>query len=71
MRKVATWQGVLAELGHVAEGVSAAPAVRALAEHHGVDMPICTAVDRVLRGDLPLRVAVEELLRREPRAEQN
>ncbi len=60
---------ILAELGHVAEGVSAAPAVRALARHHGVDMPICAAVDRVLHEGLSPRVAVGELLRREPRAE--
>ena len=60
---------VLAGLGHVAEGVPAAPAVRALAAHHGVDMPICEAVDRVLNEGLPLRQAVLELLRREPRPE--
>ena len=59
---------ILAELGHVAEGVPAARAVRALAAHHGVDMPICEAVDRVLNEGLPPRQAVLELLRREPRA---
>lgn len=61
--------GILAELGHVAEGVTAARATRRLAEHHGVDMPICTAVDRVLHEGLPVRDAVAELLRREPRSE--
>jgi len=61
---------ILAELGHVAEGVSAAVAARALAAHHGVEMPICEVVYRVLHEDLPARVAVEELLRREPRAER-
>jgi glycerol-3-phosphate dehydrogenase (NAD(P)+) len=60
---------ILAELGHVAEGVPAARAVRALAAHHGVEMPICEAVDRVLHEALPPRQAVLELLRREPRAE--
>ncbi|HZQ62975.1 MAG TPA: NAD(P)H-dependent glycerol-3-phosphate dehydrogenase [Casimicrobiaceae bacterium] len=60
---------ILRELGHVAEGVTAASAVRALAGHHGIDMPICEAVDRVLHEDLPPRKAVEALLRREPRAE--
>jgi glycerol-3-phosphate dehydrogenase (NAD(P)+) len=62
---------ILAELGHVAEGVTAAIAARALAAHHGVEMPICEVVYRVLHEDLPARVAVEELLRREPRAERH
>jgi glycerol-3-phosphate dehydrogenase (NAD(P)+) len=60
---------ILAELGHVAEGVHAARAVRTLAARHGVDMPIAEAVDRVLHEDLPVRDAVTELLRREPRPE--
>ncbi len=60
---------VLAELGHVAEGVAAAAAVRALAREHGVDMPICDAVYRVLYETLPPKQAVEALLKREPRAE--
>jgi glycerol-3-phosphate dehydrogenase (NAD(P)+) len=60
---------ILADLGHVAEGVPAARAVRALAAHHRVDMPICEAVDRVLNEGLPPRQAVLELLRREPRPE--
>ena len=62
---------ILAELGHVAEGVSAAIAARALAAHHGVEMPICEAVYRVLHEDLPAQDAVEALLRREPRSERN
>jgi glycerol-3-phosphate dehydrogenase (NAD(P)+) len=59
----------LAELGHVAEGVVAAEALHRLAVHHRVDMPICDAVWRVLRGELPPRAAVEALLKREPRPE--
>ena len=62
---------ILASLGHVAEGVPAARAVRALAAHHGVEMPICEVVDRVLHEGLSPRVAVMELLRREPRPERN
>ena len=46
---------ILAELGHVAEGVTAAVAARALAAHHGVEMPICEVVYRVLHEDLPAR----------------
>jgi len=59
----------LAGIGHVAEGVGAAEALHRLAAHHGVDMPICDAVWRVLRGGLPPRAAVEALLKREPRPE--
>ena len=64
-----TLPAILAELGHVAEGVSAADAVQRLASHHGVDMPICEAVHRVLNGAITPRAAVEALLRREPKAE--
>ena len=60
---------ILASLGHVAEGVHAARAVRALAATHQIEMPICEAVDRVLHEDLPVRDAVLALLRREPRPE--
>jgi glycerol-3-phosphate dehydrogenase (NAD(P)+) len=60
---------ILRELGHVAEGVTAAVAVRALARHHRIDMPIATAVDRVLHEGLPVRDAVEGLLAREPKSE--
>lgn len=60
---------ILAELGHVAEGVTASRAVRELAASHGVEMPICDAVDRVLHEGLPVREAVLGLLRREPRPE--
>jgi glycerol-3-phosphate dehydrogenase (NAD(P)+) len=62
---------ILAELGHVAEGVGAAAAVRALARHHDVDMPICDAVFRVLHEGLPARRAVVALLAREPRHERH
>lgn len=60
---------ILAELGHVAEGVGTTVAVRALAREHRVEMPICDAVHDVLFDGLPARQAVEALLRREPRAE--
>ncbi len=62
---------ILAELGQVAEGVHAARAATALARHHGVEMPICEAVQRVLHEGLSPRRAVEELLRREPRWEDH
>jgi glycerol-3-phosphate dehydrogenase (NAD(P)+) len=62
-------QAILAGLGHVAEGVTAARAVATLAATHAIEMPISTAVDRVLHEALPVREAVLSLLRREPRAE--
>jgi glycerol-3-phosphate dehydrogenase (NAD(P)+) len=60
---------ILAELGHVAEGVVATRAVRALAQEHRLDMPICDAVHRVLYEGVPPRDAVSALLAREPRSE--
>jgi len=62
---------ILAELGHVAEGVASAAAVRTLSRHHGVEMPICDAVHAVLYEGLPARRAVERLLSREPRSERS
>jgi glycerol-3-phosphate dehydrogenase (NAD(P)+) len=62
---------ILGHLGHVAEGVPAAAAVRALARYHGVDMPICDAVHGVLYEGLAPRDAVMQLLKREPRSEKH
>jgi glycerol-3-phosphate dehydrogenase (NAD(P)+) len=60
---------IVTELGHVAEGVRCAQAVRALAADHGVDMPISNAVAAVLfDGDSP-RDMVHRLLSRDPRDE--
>ena len=60
---------ILAALGHVAEGVATAAALRALSRHHGVEMPICDAVHAVLYEGLAPRRAVERLLAREHRSE--
>ncbi len=60
---------IVTELGHVAEGVRCAEAVRTLAQDYGVDMPIANAVAAVLfDGDSP-RDMVERLLSRDPRNE--
>jgi glycerol-3-phosphate dehydrogenase (NAD(P)+) len=60
---------VLATLGHVAEGVGAARAVHELTAVLAIDMPICSAVYRVLyEGQSPKR-AVAALLAREPARE--
>ncbi len=60
---------ILAELGHVAEGVACAPVVRARAASLGVEMPLAFAVDAVLRGELTPTQALGRLLEREARAE--
>lgn len=59
----------LADLGQVAEGVTTARTVQALARQWKVDMPITEQVARVLFDALPPQAAVEALLRREPRTE--
>ena len=54
------------DLGHVAEGVFAARAVRLLAARERIDMPISDAVYRVLYEAMAPKHAVGALLRREP-----
>ena len=61
---------IVQELGHVAEGVPCAKAVRELAARVGVDMPITNAVAGVLfDGDQP-QAMVARLLSRDPRDEK-
>jgi len=55
---------IMAARNAVTEGVATAPAVVALAKKHGVDMPICAAVDAVLSGTLSVDRAIEALLAR-------
>ena len=60
---------IVAELGHVAEGVPCAKAVRELARSMGVEMPITDAVAGVLfDGDTP-QAMLAQLLARDPRDE--
>jgi len=60
---------ILDEIGQVAEGVHTARAVRSLAHKHGIEMPITDAVCRLLFEEYSATAAVEELLSREPKAE--
>ncbi len=60
---------IVAELGHVAEGVHTAHTALALARAHGVAMPITEAVGRLLSGELTAQQALDGLLRRQPRDE--
>ena len=64
-----TLEQVLADLGHVAEGVRCAQAVAALADQHGVEMPITRAVCAVLFEGLAVADAVAQLLQRDARDE--
>jgi glycerol-3-phosphate dehydrogenase (NAD(P)+) len=60
---------IVAELGHVAEGVRCAQAVRALAAERGVEMPITNAVAAVLFDGESPQDTVTRLLARDPRGE--
>jgi glycerol-3-phosphate dehydrogenase (NAD(P)+) len=60
---------ILADLGHVAEGVRSAPMVLARAAASGVEMPIVAAVADVLAGTIGPEDALEQLMRREARPE--
>jgi len=60
---------ILHELGHVAEGVYSAREITRLAASLSVDMPIVSAVCRVLYEGLEPKAAVGELLARDPKPE--
>jgi len=53
----------------VAEGVASAPAVRALGERLGVEMPICEAVAKIIAGEIGVEQAIEDLLSRPLKSE--
>ena len=60
---------IVADLGHVAEGVHSARATLARAAGCGVEMPITAAVNAVLDGRMTPPQAVEQLLARDPKSE--
>jgi glycerol-3-phosphate dehydrogenase (NAD(P)+) len=43
---------ILAEMHMVAEGVKTASVALELAEHHHLDLPICTVIDQVVKGQI-------------------
>jgi glycerol-3-phosphate dehydrogenase (NAD(P)+) len=59
----------LREIGQVVEGVTAASAVRKVAERVAVEMPICLEVYRVMHESRPVRAALQALMGREVRSE--
>lgn len=62
---------IVANLGHVAEGVPCARAAQGLGHRHGVELPITEAVVAVLDGRIGAREAVLALLAREPKARES
>lgn len=69
LAKGLTLQQILAELGHVSEGVYSAATVLARARSLNVDMPITAAVVAVIEGQLSPAQGLLQLMRREARAE--
>jgi glycerol-3-phosphate dehydrogenase (NAD(P)+) len=67
----ATLEDALAGKETVAEGVGSTSSGLALAERHGVDMPIVQMVHRILFDGHTARKAVPELMARELRSEQD
>jgi glycerol-3-phosphate dehydrogenase (NAD(P)+) len=65
----ASLEAILAQLGHVAEGVHSARAARDRARERGIEMPITEAVCAVLFEGRPAMQAVQQLLTRDPRRE--
>ena len=60
---------ILAAMSMVAEGVKSAHTVRVLADHHGVDMPICEQVAEVCHNGVAARDALANLMARGGRSE--
>jgi glycerol-3-phosphate dehydrogenase (NAD(P)+) len=60
---------ILAQLGHVAEGVNSAQTALRLAQQYGIAMPITEAVNAVLFAGANPQDAVKSLLSREVKAE--
>jgi glycerol-3-phosphate dehydrogenase (NAD(P)+) len=60
---------IVAELGHVAEGIASAPMILQRAHARGIEMPIVDAVVQVLDGRLAPEQALEQLMARDARAE--
>ncbi len=64
-------EAILAELGHVAEGVYSAREVARIARQRGIDMPITDAVCRVLDAPQTAAQVARALLERDAKAESS
>jgi glycerol-3-phosphate dehydrogenase (NAD(P)+) len=59
-------EDILASMKMVAEGVKTAGTVRELAERHGVEMPICREIARVVSGEGTAEESYRGLMQRRP-----
>ena len=57
-------EDILAARQSVTEGVATSPALMQLASQHGVEMPICAAVEAILSGQSDLQQAIQDLMTR-------
>ncbi len=64
-------QTVATEIGQEIEGIPTAKIVHALAQRHGIDMPITEQTYRILYENLPPAEAVTNLLLRDPKPENS
>lgn len=60
---------VESEMGMIAEGLTAAPAILAIARRAGVELPITENVVAILSKDKDVRTSVRDLMTRHPRSE--
>jgi glycerol-3-phosphate dehydrogenase (NAD(P)+) len=60
---------VLTTLKGTAEGVNTTEVLLTVADRQGIELPIATQVSRLLRGHVTPQVAMEELMRRDSKAE--
>ncbi|MBP6562891.1 MAG: NAD(P)-dependent glycerol-3-phosphate dehydrogenase [Neisseriaceae bacterium] len=60
---------ILAELGHVAEGVNTTKEVARLAKARGIDMPITDIINELLAGHIKVKTVAERLMMRDPKQE--
>src|SRR5262249_49478281 len=60
---------IVASTPQVIEGIPATRAAVALAERFGVDLPVCSVVDRVVNQGAPVHEALARLMGREATAE--
>jgi glycerol-3-phosphate dehydrogenase (NAD(P)+) len=57
------------KIGMVVEGITTAEAAYALAQKHGVEVPITEVICKVVRGELDPRTALSNLMARPRRHE--
>ncbi|MBP6346237.1 NAD(P)H-dependent glycerol-3-phosphate dehydrogenase [Neisseriaceae bacterium CLB008] len=60
---------ILAELGHVAEGVKTTKEVARLAQSKNIDMPITAIISQLLDGHIKVKAVAEQLMMRDPKQE--